>query len=297
VLPLEDHISRAVRRHIPDVLEKAGALPDRLRLLSLPGEERSAAVLAGAADLLKGDAGNAAAVLGGAECPIPAEINWALAVVEALDGGAEADVRKARLLLESARELEGLFPGSTADILADRDRDTAGEVLGSERFFERLPDLRGVIRGLSDGAARHYRDERDSYEGACKAGVTVLEADLDWPKLSDEDREEIASRLRGDMPPEPDASNPVRSLQTLFVRRSALPGLVEQLKQEIQKRKPKQPEPEPEGEPKEEEVVTADMLIEPVVISNAAELDGWLAGLRGKLAGILQAGKKLLIRK
>ena len=33
VLPLEDHISRSVRRHVPDLLEKLGSLPDRLRLL------------------------------------------------------------------------------------------------------------------------------------------------------------------------------------------------------------------------------------------------------------------------
>ena len=37
VLPLEDHISRSVRLHVPDLLEKLGSLPDRLRLLSLPG--------------------------------------------------------------------------------------------------------------------------------------------------------------------------------------------------------------------------------------------------------------------
>lgn len=46
VLPLEDHISRAVRRHLPDVQEKVGSLPDRLRLLRLPGEERSRTILA-----------------------------------------------------------------------------------------------------------------------------------------------------------------------------------------------------------------------------------------------------------
>ena len=60
VLPLEDHISRSVRRHVPDLLEKLGSLPDRLRLLSLPGESRSQRLLADAADLLKGDAGGAA---------------------------------------------------------------------------------------------------------------------------------------------------------------------------------------------------------------------------------------------
>ncbi|MCZ7537942.1 MAG: hypothetical protein M5T61_19745, partial [Acidimicrobiia bacterium] len=41
VLPLEDHISRAVRAKVPSLMEKVGSLPDRLRLLGLPGEERA----------------------------------------------------------------------------------------------------------------------------------------------------------------------------------------------------------------------------------------------------------------
>jgi hypothetical protein len=68
VLPLEDHISRSVRRHIPDLLEKLGALPDRLRLLEPPRRGARPRLLADAADLLKGDAGGAGAVLGGVEC-------------------------------------------------------------------------------------------------------------------------------------------------------------------------------------------------------------------------------------
>jgi len=41
VLPLEDQISRAVRGHFPAVMERIGSLPDRLRLLALPGEDRA----------------------------------------------------------------------------------------------------------------------------------------------------------------------------------------------------------------------------------------------------------------
>ena len=41
VIPFEDSISRAVRRNLPGLLEAVGALPDRLRLLMLPGEERA----------------------------------------------------------------------------------------------------------------------------------------------------------------------------------------------------------------------------------------------------------------
>ena len=57
VLPLEDHISRAVRSEVPPLMEKVGSLPDRLRLLGLPGEDRARSVLQGCSVLLQEDAG------------------------------------------------------------------------------------------------------------------------------------------------------------------------------------------------------------------------------------------------
>lgn len=278
-------------------MERIGALPDRLRLLGLPGEDRARQVLSSAANLLRGDAGNAAAILGGAECAIPAEIVWARSVVDALGNGAEADVHRARILLDSARELEALFSGSTAELLSATDRETVQQVLDSERFFERLPDLRGVVRSLSDAAGRTYRRERAEYAKAIKSALAVLEADPDWSTLVDENREEIASRLQVAVSDAPDADNPVRSLQTLLVRRSMLPTLLEELRKEIQKRKPTQrPSLLQGGAEPEEEVVTPNAVIEPALITTAEELDGWLAALRSRLAAVLKAHKRIRIK-
>src|SRR5215510_8635343 len=67
VLPLEEHISRAVRTHIPTVVEDVGSLPDRLRLLQLPGVDRAQQLLQICTDLLKEDASGAAMVLGASD--------------------------------------------------------------------------------------------------------------------------------------------------------------------------------------------------------------------------------------
>ncbi len=300
VLPLEDHISRSVRRHVPDLLEKLGALPDRLRLLSLPGESRCRRLLADAADLLKGDASGAAAVLGGVECALPDEITWAKAVFDTLEAGAEADVRNARLLLDSTADLERLFPGSTGDLLSPEDRAAADEVLTSERFHERLPELRGVIRGAVDRTEKRYTDERAAYEDDLKKAANALEAEPDWTKLLDDDREEIAANLVCDLPATADSDDPVRLLQTLLVRKRTLPGLIEELKAEIHRRRPAEPEPEPEpgdgAEPTGEEVVDADALVQPTVIATPEDLESWLAAIREKLAGLLKSHKRIRIK-
>jgi hypothetical protein len=302
VLPLEDHISRSVRRNIPDLLEKLGALPDRLRLLELPGEDRVRRLLADAADLLKSDAGGAGAVLGGVECSLPDEITWAKAVFEALECGAEEDVRNARIFLNSTADLERLFPGSTTDILGTEDRETAEDVLSSDRFHERLPELREVVRGVVDRAESRYADERTTYEESLKKALNDLEADPDWTKLLDEDREEIATKLSCDMPETAEDGDPVTQLQTLLVRKRTLAGLIADLREEVKKRRAAEPEPEPvpgereSVEPAEEEVVEADDLVQTTVIASSAELESWLASLRKKLTDLLKSNKRIRIK-
>ena len=91
----------------------------------------------------------------------------------------------------------------------------------------------------------------------------------------------------------------VRLLQTLLVRKRTLPGLVEELKAEIHRRRPAEPEPEPgEGEePSSVEVVEADTLIQPAVIATAEELDSWLSAIREKLTGLLKSHKRIRIKR
>jgi hypothetical protein len=308
VLPLEDHISRSVRRHVPDFLEKLGALPDRLRLLGLAGEDRSQRLLADAADLLKGDAGGAATILGGVECSLPEEITWAKAVFEALETGAEADVNNARKVLDSIEDLERLFPGSTPDLFGAEDKAAAEEVLSSERFHERLPELRSVILGAADRTEKRYIDERAAYQEDLRVALNVLEADPDWPKLLDEDREEIAARLICDLPATAADDDPVQLLRTLLVRRRSLPGLIAELRAEIRHRRPSKDGGRydtgggPDGagevrEPVQEETVEADTLVAPAVITSHDELESWLAALREKLTHMLKTCKRIRIKR
>ena len=295
VLPLEDHISRSVRRNIPGLLERLGALPDRLRLLGLPGESRSQRVLADAADLLKSDAGGAGAVLGGVDCLIPDGITWAESVFKALESGAEDDVRNARSVLDSATDLERLFPGTVADLLGAEDRETAEEVLSSELFHERLPDLRGVVRGIVERAEKRYADERAVYAESLKEALTDLEADHDWTRLLDDDRQEIAVKLTCDMPETSANVDPIRLLQTLLVRKRTLPGLMEELREEVKRRRPADPEPEPDND--DEEIIEADTLVQPVVIASTEELESWLNHLRQKLSDLLKSNKRIRIKR
>ena len=281
VLPLEDHISRSVRRHVPDLLEKIGALPDRLRLLELPGETRAQRVLADAADLLKGDGDDAAAALGGNICPLPEEIAWARQVFMALEQGAEEDVKRALTLVGSLHEIDSLFPGISIELLPETEWDTAKSILESEKFYEKLPDLRGIVRGLADRASDRYLVEKKAYILDLRNALASLESDPYWPTLLDDDRKEVARQLAFDLSETADTKNTVKSLQTVTMKRRMLADTVERLHREIHRRLPPVPDvPAFIEEGTAEELFQPEGLINPGVIATKAALEVWRDSLR-----------------
>ena len=96
-----------------------------------------------------------------------------------------------------------------------------------------------------------------------------------------------------------DADNPVRSLRTLLVRRSAVAGLLQELRAEVERRKPAEPPPGPEG-PEEADVpveeIAASTLAPSAVIRGPKDLDDWLGALRDRIAGILRDKKHVRIK-
>ena len=84
-----------------------------------------------------------------------------------------------------------------------------------------------------------------------------------------------------------------------MVRRRTLPGLIEELKAEIKRRRPAEPEQPEVKESKQgygEEVFDPGDLLQPIVLSTPADLDSWLAGIREKLAGLLKSNKRIRIK-
>ena len=309
VLPLEDHISNNVRKHFPDLLEKLGALPDRLRLLGLVGENRAQQILAACADLLKGDAGGAAALLGGKQCDIPDAVQWANSVYEALQSGAETDVLTAKAILDLTNSLERLFPGSTKELLGSEERTLAEEILTSEHFHERLPELRGITRGVTDRSKSQYLEELQIYEENVKKSVARVEALTEWARLLDDDRAELAARLTCNLPNHIESEEALKLLQTLLVRKNTLPGLIDQLIEEIKSRVPVESTQENEQEgfpdagnehdgfdPSDEGCVDVESLLGPTVISTTQDLELLLLAIKEKLAILLKSHKRVRIR-
>jgi len=291
VLPLEEHISRAVRTHVPSVIEDVSSLPDRLRLLRLQGTERAQTLLQTCADLLKEDASGATTVLGANECQLQSDVVWAQTVAKALSDDGEELVRDAHKLVSSVSELGELFPKESEGLLPPAVRETIVEILNSKTFFERISDLRTAMAVALTKIRQRYIELRDEYGDAVQQARNELEDTGDWLKLTPEDRQEIASRLlSADVPDQPRSGREFVDLQLLMTRRTGLPAQLQLLRGEVALRTPGELiEEEEQMQPGTTSAVSispSDLEL-PESISTAEELDSWIQHLRTRLLTLL----------
>jgi hypothetical protein len=304
VLPLEDQVSRVVRAHFPTVMERTGSLPDRLRLLELPGEPRARAFLQTCADLLKEDAGGAAAILGSVESTLPAEEKWASGVVKTLDSGGEDDLRKAHLVLDRIRELSELFV-ALAELLGGNAATTITEILRSESFYQRMADLRDAQRSLEQAVRRLYRDERGKLVAALEEARKRIESRPSWRQVPEDEREEMRAELVvASFPEEP--KDAIGALHRVLNRRLGLADLEERIgrrtdqraaarEAETTRREVSAPRLDNEevsvaGLAPAPELVLAGDLIPEVVLTRVEEVDPWIEEVRARVSERVQAG-------
>jgi hypothetical protein len=298
VLPLEDHISKAVRASVPGLMEKVGSLPDRLRLLGLPGEARARRLLETCADLLKQDAIGATALLGGTDSSIPGDAKWARELTDALSNGGEAEVRVAKDIENNLADLASLFPSGGDGIVSVGDAAAIREALAAENIQEHLPALRGAVRSTIDRVKSRYAERRSAYAASLQAILREFEAKSEWSRLETGDREELAKKLTPYGLPEISVGGrEVSDLRLLLARESAINVLRTEVAGEIQRRLPTPPPTVTPKEPPTEELVDfADLMI-PEVIQSTADLEGWLSSLRAQLNELLKSNRIIRIKK
>ncbi len=300
VLPLEDHVAQAARKHFPPLITALGALPSRLRLLGLPGEERADDLLAALSNLLKGDGSDAPVYLGAADTDLPQEIAWARQANHALDQGGEADIRRARAVLASLDELDSLFPGETRRLAPHEEPRLIREALKSENFAEKLADVRSQVQVILRTTIHAYQECWNDYNQALSEAEIVLQNQPDWLKLEDADRAELASRLQNDLPGQPAADRELPGYRTLLVRLRSLPALLQELQAEAESRVPQTTVTPPPGNgngpPQEVETLSIEDLLPSQPLASRGELDAWLATLRAVVEEYLKKGRSVIFR-
>lgn len=307
VLPLEDQISRTVRQHFPEVVERIGPLPPRLRLLKLPGEERATATLQACVDLLKEDAGGASSILGVKDTSLPEDVRWAKGIVEALSANGEKDILTARRLLDDLLALGADFE-EAVDLANHEAVATLQDSLRSEDFSSRMADLRGAIRSLNDAVEKELRRQTASLDAEIEAVERRLQARPSWGRLTGYDeetgrpgeREALIAQLRP-APGKDARTTPLDTLRRVLLRRLGLLRLEEDLARRCDALGP-EPEPEeptdvadPQLEDDGDDVdppdrVSWSALLAPMPIRSVADVEAAIALVREHLLDRLALG-------
>ena len=286
VLPLEDHVCRAVRKHVPALLEQIGALPDRLRLLGLQGEERARTLLQSCADLLQEDAGAATGLLGAEDTPIPAEICWAKGVLGVLDDDGEELVRRASELRSELAELPDLFPNAR-ELAADEGVAVLEEILGTDQFAERMADLRRGVSALEQVVRQRYASEFEHLAERAKEMRRRVEALPEWRRLDPEDQEAVREQLSpADLPEEPDDEKLLGAYRRLLGRLGQLPGLPD----EVRRRAPSPTPVDGGDEGPETHLVPLDELPSSEVLRSPEDVERWLDAVGQRLLELVDLG-------
>jgi hypothetical protein len=238
VLPLEERISQAARKQIPDVVEQCGALPDRLRLLGVAGEERAQRLLGQLTELLRGDASDAATRLGAQNSTLADDIDWARATTRVLNQGGEQDIRAARTLLAETQQLAALFPGVGAALIQEEEAEQLHAILQAEHFAEQLADVRTMVNRVRQRVREEYAAQYSGYVVELENASRRLEALPAWVRLTDADRAELAGKLAPALPQQPDAGNLLFRYQQLLAAGQGIANLEKTLAGEVAKRTP-----------------------------------------------------------
>jgi len=195
VMPLEQNISQAAVKFLPQVQTKVASLPAKLQELNLPGSERVTSANQEVAGLLAVDASDAPQRLGKEESSLYDGLMWARAVKKSLDNGLQ-------ITIESLREhqygignlpdkgVPGHLKVETVDELKQLD-----DRLSSDDFHTYGADLNTLLTGLEKTVSDATNKLIVEQKKRIKAAEKDLERLSEWVELTQEEQNNTLNQL------------------------------------------------------------------------------------------------------
>lgn len=206
VIPLEDEISKAASKYLPQCQARFALLGAKLEILGLPGSERIQSLISDITDILSTDASDAPSRFGGETSTLFANLEWAMEVDRELKQGLAETIKA---LLEYQKEIENLpnsgIPGELRrDVLEDL--EFLKERLAREDFYKHAPDLNTRLTEIEILVRNRVKEMSDSLRTAVKEAVEDLKRLPAWGELTHEEQmnaarelESLTSEVSGDL--------------------------------------------------------------------------------------------------
>lgn len=299
ILPLEDEIAAAAKKHFPAYQSTFGPLAIELRTLGLDSGEHSERASNLASDLtevVSGDGSDAVKRMGGIDSPLYDSLVWARKLKKALDNGLRSTLTHLNRLCQ---EIEGLpafgIPAKLIGSAAEPLRAVA-DILNRESFFDesgRLSTLASEVDTLVGATTIELVQQQSEL---INAELEKWLSSQDWLDLEEDERgwftTEVAKLAI-------EADGTLEGLKKLLGHDYSLNHSLRELASGIAKKaaenraaKDKIPEPEPQpngGTPLPEPEVSETELIVPKVFKSAKDIDMLiqeLSKLRARVSGL-----------
>jgi len=197
IIPLEQEISKAALKYLPQFQLEYGALSEKLDVLGIHGSERMRGLLQDIADVLFTDASDAPQRFGAVSSTLYEDLKWAQKVKSAFEKGLESTIRE---LQAHRREINALpdkgKPGSLRQEVADDLREFA-ERLTKEDFFEHTADFNTTLTQLKARVRDTASEIVEQQKSRLQEGLEDLHRLSEWGDLTQEERGNAASKLDG----------------------------------------------------------------------------------------------------
>lgn len=195
VLPSEEDIAAAAKRHLPTFQQEYSALGTELRNLALPGVERADTLVSELVEIVRGDGTDAIARLGSTDSNLFDSLKWAKQVGLAFKNGLRPTIAALQTLRSELAQLpESGVPGKLREASAER-LEQATDLLAREDFYDHAAEL-GTVRGDLDtliaGSVSAFAQEQKSL---LQDELARWQTSPDWADLSAEERTTINTEL------------------------------------------------------------------------------------------------------
>ena len=188
VLPLEDRIAAAAKKHFPAFQQNFSALAADLRNLNLPGAERAENLASDLADVVRGDGSAAILLLGTADSPLFESLKWAKRVQQAFKIGLKQTIASLQTLREAISQLPASgVPGKLRLATADRLEQIA-DILAKDAFFDQAAVLAQAQAELENQIATAVNDLTTEQTVLLQTELAKWQTSPDWADLTPDDR-------------------------------------------------------------------------------------------------------------
>jgi hypothetical protein len=195
VLPLEDVIATAAKKHFPGFQLDYSALATELANLNLPGSERATDLSEDLTEVSKGDGSDAVKRLGGETSPLFESLQWAQEIKKAFGHGLKETVAHLQeLRSEIARLPDSGVPGKLKTDSTERLARVA-DFLARDSFFQEMPALREARAELEKLLVSAVGDFAAEQNHLRHAEIDQWQSGQDWIDLNADDRAWISGEV------------------------------------------------------------------------------------------------------